>query len=102
MRRDKEQKNKRQHKCTDGTLPMIELKRKVGEREQPAEQRHRAVEVVIRNGVKSARTLEERKVMRDQTQTEGNGAHLPAERLARIKELHISGKAKAVGKNGQH
>ena len=61
---------------------MIELENQIGEREQPSEQRHRAVEIVIWNGVQTFRTFKQREIVRDQTGGQQRGAnaagHSPA------------------------
>jgi len=42
----------------DGALAVIDLEAEIGQGEEPAEERERAVEVVIWNGVQAARAFE--------------------------------------------
>ena len=50
--------NERQDESADGALAVEKFEAEVGERQQPAEQRHGAGEVVVGNGVQAASAFE--------------------------------------------
>src|SRR4030081_2591983 len=69
VRGQKKGQNKWDGESSYRALPMVKLEAQVGERQHPAEQRHRAVEIVIGHSVQPARALEQRKIVRDQSET---------------------------------
>src|SRR5215471_8561052 len=79
-------KNERQDKRANRALPIIHFQTEVGERQQPAEQRHRPVEVVIRDSVKTFRSQEKRKIMDDQAEDKQNRAQASSQGFARVQK----------------
>jgi hypothetical protein len=51
VRDDEKRQDKRKHEGAHGTLPVEKFEAEVGEREQPAEKRHGAGEIVVRDSV---------------------------------------------------
>src|SRR5467141_2570335 len=66
------------------TLAMVELESEIGEGEQPSEEGHGAVEVVIGDGVEAAGALEKSEIVRDQAEGEKDGAETAGESAAGV------------------
>jgi hypothetical protein len=101
MGSEKEGKNERQDESTDGTLAMVELKAEIGQREKPAEKRHRAVEIVVGDGVESAGTLQEREIVGDQSEDQEYRAQSASSLTAGAQETDVGAQAQHVGEHGQ-
>src|SRR6266849_349994 len=97
MRREKENQDKRQHKCADRTLAVEEFEAEIGESEKPAEERHRAIEVVVRDGVQAAGAFQKRKIMYDKAERKKHGAEAADELFACVEEAKIEREAQRVG-----
>src|SRR5215469_7592025 len=63
MSRYEEDENKRQDKGSHGALPVVQLQRQIGKRQQPAEERHRTIQIVMRNRVQPAGAFQQGKIV---------------------------------------
>ena len=60
--------DERHHERPDGALAMEEFEAEIDQREEPAEERERAVNIVVRNGVRAARAFEQSEIMSDEAE----------------------------------
>ena len=74
MREKEKRQNEWEHERADRALAMEEFEAEIGQREKPAEEGKRAVEIVIRDGVRAAGTLEECEIVGDESENEKDGA----------------------------
>jgi hypothetical protein len=81
---EKKNQNERDDESAHGTLAMVKLESEIGEGEQPAEEGHRAVKIVVGDGVEAARALEESEIMSDETEAEKDGAEAAGEFAASV------------------
>ncbi len=81
---------------------MIKLQPQIRQRQQPPEQRHRTVQIVIRHGMQTARALQQRQIMGDQTQAQQQRAAPAYPYLPRIQKNHIASQADRVGYDRQN
>jgi hypothetical protein len=56
---------------------------------------------VIRNGVKTAGTLEESKIVRDETEAEEDGSKTSGEGFSGVEEAQVGDQAQGVGQQRQ-
>jgi hypothetical protein len=68
---------------------MVELEREVNEGEEPAEEGHGTVEVVIRDSVETARTLQEREIVSDEAEAEEDGSQAAGELIAGVEKSSV-------------
>src|SRR5215472_10512999 len=66
MGSNKKYENEGQNQCSNRPLAVVEFEAQIGQRQQPAKQRHGSVEIMIRNGVRPLRSLEQDKVVHHQ------------------------------------
>jgi len=90
---EKKDQDEREDEGTHGTLAMVELESEIGEGEQPAEEGHGAVEVVIGDGVEATGALQESEIMRDQAEAEKNGAETAGKFAAGVEIARIRAEA---------
>ena len=83
---EKEREDERHDERADGALAMEEFEAEIGQGEQPAEERHRAVKIVIRDGVDAAGAFEEREIVGDQAESEEDRAEAAGDFAARAQE----------------
>ena len=62
---------------------MEEFEAQIDQREEPAEERDRAVNIVVRNGVRAARAFEQSEIMGDEAEYEKDGAEAAGDFAAR-------------------
>ncbi len=85
----------------DGTLAMVELESEIGEGEQPSEEGHGAVEVMVGDGVEAAGAFEESEIVGDEAEAEEHGAEAAGESAAGVEIARVRGEAQDVGEQGQ-
>jgi hypothetical protein len=80
---------------------MVELESEISEGEKPAEEGHGAVEVMVGDGVETARAFKESEIVSHEAEGKKNGAETAGEFAARVEIAGIRGKAQDVGERGQ-
>src|SRR5262249_52264749 len=68
---------------------------------EPAEKRHRAVQVVVGDGVEAARTLEEGEIVGHQAADKKQGPEASGDFLAGVQEMNIATQAEQIGYGGE-
>jgi hypothetical protein len=81
---EKKNQNERDDESAHGTLAMVKLESEIGEGEQPAEEGHRAVKIVVGDGVEATGAFEESEIMSDETEAEKDGAEAAGEFAASV------------------
>src|SRR5262249_23389537 len=85
----------------DGALAMEEFEAEIGEREKPAEERHRAVEIVVGDGVGTAGAFEKREIVGDEADAEEDGAEAAGDGAAGAQIAKVGAEAEHVGQGRQ-
>jgi hypothetical protein len=101
MSGEEKDQDERDDESAHGTLPMVELESEIGNGEEPAEEGHGAVQVVIWDGVEAAGALEESEIVRDEAEAEKDGTEAAGELTARVEIAGIRTKTEGVGEQGQ-
>src|SRR5262249_8310431 len=99
VRGKKKNKDERKDESANGTLAMVELQHKRGERQQPAEQGHRTGKVVIGDGVEALGALQQGEIVRDQPYGKQRRADSARCSFPGVQETQVGDKAQTVGKN---
>jgi hypothetical protein len=84
-----------------GTLAMVELESEIGQGEQPAEEGHGAVEVVVGDRVEAAGAFEESEIVGDEAEAEKDGAEAAGEFAAGVEIACVRGEAQGIGEQRQ-
>jgi hypothetical protein len=96
LRDNEEGQDKGKYEGAYGTLPVEKFEAEVSEREQPAEERHGAGEIVVRDSVQSASPFQQRKIMDYQTASQEYRAEAARPIQAGDKVANISGETADV------
>src|SRR6266849_5768116 len=102
VRREKEHQDERQDESSHGALSVIQLQSQVRQRQQPAEQRHRSIQIVIRHSMQSPRPLQKREIVRHQPQREEQSSQPPNELAARVQKTHVAAETQQIGGSRQN
>ena len=95
----KNRNHERKDKGADGTVPVEKLQSQVGDRQQPSEQRKRAVEIVVGNRVRQAAAFDEGQIVEGQPGDEHQGAQLPKEAPRRGQKGDIARQTGAIAED---
>src|SRR5260370_3936997 len=102
VRGQKEHQDKGQDEGSNGSLPVIQLQAQIGQRKEPAKERHRTIQVMVRNRVQATGPLQKRKIMRHQAQPQERRTQSAREFLSRTEEANIQAETQEVGKRRQN
>src|SRR5262249_43969413 len=99
---DKKDQDERKSVRANRALAMIDLKAEISEAKKPAEERHRAVQVVIWDGMQLAGTFKQGEVVGHKSGGQQERSSPAGDFLAGLQEREIQAQAQAVGECGQN
>ena len=99
MRGYEEDEDKRKNQRADRPLAVVQFQSQIRQRQQPAKQRHRPIQIVVGNSVRpeSARALKQRKIVGHQPGSQQQRTQTPGECFPGFQESQIEHEAQRIG-----